>query len=111
MYIIYLILLVEKGSKDMGKNVDKNQEQLYSQCLLRKRSGNVSILDVSWIPVEFGIEGKSLKFWNYDMHKAHGMKVIWDNGWVVLRVYGVRSEEDIVKMDWDYKKFNWIESE
>jgi hypothetical protein len=45
------------------------------------------------------------------MNKAHDMKMIWDNGWVVLRVYGVRSENDIIKMNWDYKKFNWIESE
>lgn len=103
MYIIYLILLVEKGSKDMGKNVDKNQEQLYSQCLLRKRSGNVSILDVSWIPIEFGIEGKSLKFWR-DEDKN------WDDGWIVVKVYGVRSESDIIKMDWDYRKFDWIEN-
>jgi hypothetical protein len=105
---------VEKGSKDMGKNNDmkkntgKDQEQKYSQCLLRKRSGNVSILDVSWIPIEYAIVGKCLKFGNYDMNKAHGMKVIWDDGWVVIKVYGVRSEEDIVKMDWDYRKFNWI---
>lgn len=97
--------------KNTDKNIESNQEQLYCQCLLRKRSGNISILDVSWIPVEFGIEGKCLKFWRYDMNKAHGMKKIWDDGWVVIKVYGTRSESDIVKMNWDYRKFNWIESE
>ena len=101
---------MEKNTrKDKNKDKKKNKEQLYCQCLLRKRTGNVSILDVSWIPVEYGVEGKCLKFGNYDMNKAHGMKVIWDDGWVVLRVYGVRSESDIIKMNWDYRKWNWIE--
>ena len=94
--------------KNKNKNKNKDQEQLYCQCLLRKRTGNVSILDVSQIPIEYGVEGKCLKFGNYDMNKAHGMKVIWDDGWVVLRAYGVRSEEDIVKMDWDYKKWSEV---
>ncbi len=95
-------------NKNINKNKNKNKEQQYCQCLLRKRTGNVSILDVSWIPVEYGFEGKCLKFGNYDMNKAHGMKVIWDDGWVVLRVYGVRSEEDIIKMDWDYRKWSEV---
>ena len=89
--------------KNKNKNKDKDQEQLYCQCLLRKRTGNVSILDVSWIPVEFSIEGKHLKFWR-DEDKS------WDDGWIVVKVYGVRSESDIIKMDWDYRKFDWIEN-
>lgn len=92
----------------MEKNVGKSQDQLYCQCLLRKRSGNVSILDVSWIPVEFGIEGKCLKFWRDDIKNEWGIDGNWDNGWVVIKVYGTRSEEDIIKMNWDYRKFNWI---
>jgi len=95
-------------NKNINKNKNKNKEQQYCQCLLRKRTGNASILDVSWIPIEYGVEGKRLKFGNYDMNKAHGMKVIWDDGWVVLRVYGVRSEEDIIKMDWDYRKWSEV---
>jgi hypothetical protein len=91
-------------------NIDKNKEQMYQQCLLRKRSGNVSILDVSWIPVEYSSLGKCLKFWKGEVNED-GTYGKWDDGWVVIKIYGVRSESDIVKMDWDYRKWDWIEVE
>lgn len=94
-------------------NINKDNEQKYCQCLLRKRSGNVSMLDVSWIPVEYGVIGKCFRFWNYDIENEWGCDDIkggWDDNWVVIKVYGIRSESDIVKMNWDYRKFNWIES-
>ena len=81
--------------------MSKNKEKLYRQCLLRKRLGNVSILDVSWIPIEYAVEGKCLKFWRDESND-------WDNGWIVIKVYGVRSESDIFKMEWDYRKFGEV---
>ena len=92
----------------MVKNIGEDQEQQYCQCLLRKRSGNVSIIDVAWIPIEYGVIGKCLKFWRDDMENEWGINGVWDNGWIVIKVYGVRSESDIIKMNWDYRKFNWI---
>ena len=86
----------------------KNKEQLYCQCLLRKRSGNVSMLDVNWIPVEYGIVGKCLKLWKDDIENEWGIKGNWDDNWIVVKVYGVRSEEDIIKMNWDYRNWDWI---
>lgn len=89
----------------------KNKEQQYCQCLLRKRSGNISVLDVSWIPVEYGIVGKYLKFWRDDKENEWGcdsVKGDWDNGWIVIKVYGIRSEEDIIKMNWDYRKWSEV---
>ena len=90
-------------------NSGKNQEQMYQQCLLRKRSGNVSILDVSWIPVEYAVVGKALKFWKDRESNEDGTYGKWD-GWVVIKVYGVRSEKDIIKMTWDYRKWSEISS-
>ncbi len=104
MYIIYLILLVEKGSKNMSKN----KEDLYRQCLLRKRSGNVSILDVSWIPVEYAVMGKCLKLWMMGGSNEDGTYGKWDDNWIVVKVYGVRSEKDIIKMTWDYRKWSEV---
>lgn len=96
--------------------MNKNKEQLYSQCLLRKRSGNVSVLDVSWIPVEFSVVGKCLKFWKdnkskddkINEYRHKDIKDNWDDGWIVVKVYGTRSEDDIVKMNWDYRKWSEV---
>ena len=95
----------------MKKNVGKNQEQLYCQCMLRKRIGNLSVIDVSWIPVEYAVMGKCLKFWRDGESNEDGSEGKWDDSWVVIKVYGVRSESDIVKMNWDYRKFNWLKDE
>ena len=96
-----------------GKNnTSNNKEQMYQQCLLRKRSGNVSILDVSWIPVEYAVVGKVLKLKKEEgkLDQSGEWKSGWDDGWIVIKVYGVRSESDIVKMNWDYRKWSEIGS-
>ena len=95
-------------NKHINKNTGKDQEQLYVQCLLRKRSGNVSMLNVSWIPVEYGVIGKRLKFWKKRKCNEDGSEGNWDDGWIVIKVYGVRDESDIVKMDWDYRKWSEV---
>ena len=92
----------------MGKNTGKDQEQLYVQCLLRKRSGNVNMLDVSWIPYGYGVIGKCLKFWKEGKCNEDGSEGSWDDNWIVIKVYGVRDESDIVKMDWDYRKWSEV---
>lgn len=98
------------NNKNISKN-NKNQEQLYQQCLLRKRSGSFSVIDVAWIPVEYGVVGKCLKFWmvgenNENVNKNGKWDGDWSNSWVVLKTYGVRSENDIVKMTWDHRKWS-----
>jgi len=95
-------------NKHINKNTGKDQEQLYVQCLLRKRSGNVSMLNVSWIPVEYGVIGKCLKFGKEGESNEDGSEGNWDDGWIVIKVYGVRDESDIVKMDWDYRKWSEV---
>ena len=84
---------------------------MYKQCLLKKRTGNVQILDVCWIPEEFAIVGKVLKFWKDRESNEDGTYGKWDDGWVVIKVYGIRSEKDLIKMTWDYRKWDWIEVE
>ena len=92
--------------KNKSNNKYNNQEQLYKQCLLRKRSGNISILDVVWIPEEYAVMGKCLKFWKEGESNEDGTYGKWDDGWIVIKVYGVRSESDIVKMNWDYRRWS-----
>ena len=94
--------------ENINKNTDKKQEKLYKQCLLRKRVGNLSVIDVAWIPVKYAIVGKSLKFWKDGDINDDDSEGKWDDGWIVIKVYGVRSEEDIVNMNWDCRKWDWI---
>lgn len=92
----------------MSKNTGENQEQKYCQCLLRKRIGNLSVIDVSWIPVEYGIVGKCIKFWMVGESNEDGTKGKWDDSWIVIKTYGTRSESDIIKMTWDYRKWSEV---
>jgi len=80
--------------------MNKSENKMYCQCLLKRKLENCSIIDVSWIPVEYAVIGKVLKLLKEDNS--------WENGWVVIKVYGMRNEEDILRMNWDYRKFGEV---
>jgi len=95
------------------KNISKKQEQMYQQCLLRKRSGNISILDVSWIPVEYAVVGKVLRLKREEgkIDESGEWKSGWEDDWIVIKSYSVVSENKILDMDWDYRNWDWIEEQ
>ena len=88
-----------------------NKEQMYTQCMLRKRSGNISILDVCWIPEEFAVVNKVLKLKKEEgkLDQSGEWKNGWEDGWVVLKVYSSVSEGKVKLMEWDYRKWDWVE--
>ena len=59
----------------MPKNVAKNKELFYRQCILEKQLPVGYAQQVSWIPEPFCVTGKILK-----------LKVdeVWDDGWKVI---------------------------
>jgi len=79
-----------------------NKKQMYTQCMLKRNLGNLNLIDVCWIPTERAIVGKVLKLKKDENEE-------WEDNWVVLRVYGTASEDKILKMEWDYRKWDWIE--
>ncbi|OHD61053.1 MAG: hypothetical protein A2096_02810 [Spirochaetes bacterium GWF1_41_5] len=84
-----------------------NKEQIYTQCMLKRNLGNLNLIDVCWIPEKYAVIGKCLKLRKESSENGEE----WENGWIVLRVYGVASKDKVLKMKWDYRKWDWIEVE
>lgn len=69
----------------------------YTQCELQKIDGDASIVELAWIPSEFGKLGKKIKI------KKSGK---WDDGWKVVRVYSFLSSNIVEARSSDYRKMS-----
>ncbi len=64
------------------------KEQMYKQCKLEKIMHGARVTKMSWLPVEFCVEGSVVKLKNH--------KDVWTDGWVVKSASGEAQPEKFV---------------